>query len=131
MVGKKVVSGASVFVVRDVVRSAEYYRDALGFRFSEFWGEPPVFCMVWRDEQCVMLSQVADETLIRPVSSVAEDLWDAYLWVNDANAFFGELRDAGACVKYEPRETYYGVREFAVIDPDGYVIAFGEELPDT
>ena len=55
---KLIKSGASVFLVADVQKAALYYRDILGFHFNGFFGEPPDFCMVWRDEQCVMLSQV-------------------------------------------------------------------------
>jgi catechol 2,3-dioxygenase-like lactoylglutathione lyase family enzyme len=38
-----------IFLVKDVVKAAEYYRDVLGFRFDRYWGEPPCFCTVWRD----------------------------------------------------------------------------------
>ena len=37
------------FVVDDVVKSAEYYRDVLGFSFNRYWGDPPCFVMVERD----------------------------------------------------------------------------------
>ena len=37
------------FVVDDVVKSAEYYRDVLGFSFNRYWGEPPCFVMLERD----------------------------------------------------------------------------------
>ena len=122
-----VLSGATVFLVRDVVRAAEYYRDALGFRFSRYWGEPPSFCMVWRDEQCFMLSQVDDPGLIRPVSTVA-GIWDAYLWVRDLDGLYVELQERGARIEDEPVVQHYGVKEFTVLDLDGYQIAFGEEL---
>jgi catechol 2,3-dioxygenase-like lactoylglutathione lyase family enzyme len=33
------------FVVDDVVKSAEYYRDVLGFSFNRYWGHPKqTFC---------------------------------------------------------------------------------------
>jgi len=57
-------------------------------------------------------------------------VWDAYLWVNDAAGFHEELERRGARIKYQPVVRSYGVKEFAVLDPDGYQIAFGEELPD-
>lgn len=124
----RILSGASVFLVADVVKAAEHYRDVFGFRFDRFWGEPPGFCMVWRDEQCVMLSQVVDTSLIRPVSSVRPHVWDAYFWVDDADGFFEELRSRGARVKYPPGVKKYGVREFCVTDLDGYQLAFGQEV---
>ena len=121
-------SGASVFLVKDVVQSAAYYRDALGFEYERFWGEPPSFCMVWRDRQCFMLAQVENPELIRPVSTIVPAVWDAYLWVGSLDEIYAELEQRGAGIKYEPVVKPYGVKEFAVFDLDGYQIAFGEDL---
>ena len=123
-----IISGASVFLVTDVVKSAAYYRDALGFRYDRFWGDPPDFCMLWRDNQCFMLAQVKDAGLIRPVSEAVTAVWDAYLWVEGVDEIYAEVKGRGARIKYEPVEKPYGVKEFAVLDPDGHQIAFGEEL---
>lgn len=127
---RKVLSGASVFIVADVVKAAGYYRDAMGFTFDRFWGEPPAFCMVWRNEQCVMLSQVADTKLIRPVSTVVPEIWDAYFWVDDAEGFFDEMKTKGVKIVSEPTMKSYRVLEFTVEDLDGYKLAFGEGLDD-
>lgn len=121
-------SGASVFLVDDIIASANYYRDKLGFRYDQFWGEPPDFCMAWRDEQCIMLSKVKDISLIRPVSSVRDVIWDAYFWIDDCDAMYEELNERGAQFHYEPTLKPYGVKEFAVTDLDNYRIAFGEEM---
>src|SRR5213593_4651308 len=42
------VAEARHCVVDDVVKSANFYRDKLGFHYDRFWGEPPCFCMVSR-----------------------------------------------------------------------------------
>lgn len=128
MPGVRILSGASVFLVSSVTRSAEYYRDALGFRFSRYWGEPPSFCMVWRDEQCIMLNQIEDAGAIRPLRTVNGAIWDAYLWVDDVDALFEEFRAAGARVVAEPFLKPYGVKECVIQDPDGYEICFGQEM---
>lgn len=119
----KILSGASVFLVSSVTRSAEYYRDSLGFRFDRYWGEPPGFCMVWRDEQCIMLSQVEDPDAIRPRGSI----WDAYMWVDDADALFKEFEAQKATIAMLDLK-HYGVKEGVIRDPDGYEIAFGQEM---
>jgi catechol 2,3-dioxygenase-like lactoylglutathione lyase family enzyme len=126
----KIKSGASVFLVKDVQASAAYFRDAVGFRFDRFWGDPPGFCMVWRDEQCIMLSQVDEPGLIRPVSSVVPVVWDAYFWVDDVEAFHADLCARGARIECAPFAKPYGVKEFVVVDLDGHRLAFGEELLD-
>lgn len=129
MADKTVQAGAPVFLVADVQKAADYYRDKLGFRYDKLWGEPPTFCMVWRDAQCVMLSQVPDKSLIRPVSSVRPEVWDAYFWVNDADAFHAEFTGNGADLHHEkPFVKVYSVKEFNVSDLDGYILCFGERL---
>ncbi len=53
----RVTGIAPFFLVADVVRAAEYYRDKLGFTIrGYFFEDPPVFAMVGRDDQIVMLS---------------------------------------------------------------------------
>jgi len=47
---------APYFIVDDVVSTANYYRDKLGFHYDRFWGEPPSFCMVKRNGIVIMLS---------------------------------------------------------------------------
>ena len=35
---------APYFIVDDVVETANFYRDKLGFSYERFWGDPPRFC---------------------------------------------------------------------------------------
>ena len=53
----RVLGVAPFFLVADVRKAAEYYRDKLGFTIiGYFFEEPPVFAMVGRDDKIVMLS---------------------------------------------------------------------------
>ena len=54
------------FVVDDVVKSAEYYRDVLGFSFNRYWGEPPCFVMLERDGVQFFLSGNGTKGHVRP-----------------------------------------------------------------
>ena len=40
---------APQFAVPDVIAAAEHYRDILGFRILGYFGQPPVFSIVGRD----------------------------------------------------------------------------------
>jgi len=128
-IAKQLFGIAPYFLVRDVVKAAEYYRDALGFRFERFWGEPPCFCMPNGDGCIIMLSQVGDASIIRPNSKARNDeSWDAYVWVKDADALYAEVKPRGAIITYEPTlQDEYGNREFGVRDLDGYILAFGSD----
>ena len=128
-IAKQLLGIAPYFLVRDVVKAAEYYRDALGFSYPRFWGEPPCFCMPHRDGLIIMLSQAKDASIIRPNAKARNDeSWDAYVWVRDADALYAEVKPRGANIAYEPMlMEEYGNREFAVRDLDGYLLAFGSD----
>ena len=111
-----------------MVAAAEYYRDRLGFSFERFWGEPPGFCMVWRDDHCIMLSRVEDAAAVRPVSTVNPAVWDAYFWVRDVDRLFAELVARGAKIAAMPFDKPYEVREGVALDLDGHQIAFGQDI---
>lgn len=119
---------APYFFVADVTKAAAYYRDVLGFSYERLWGDPPSFCMVYRDGLTIMLKQIADKSLIRPNGNVPNS-WDAHVWVRDADALFAEFSDRKARIAYSVcYQEEYGNREFAVRDLDGYVIAFGHHI---
>ena len=124
----KFLAIAPVFFVADIHWASSYYRDVLGFAFDRIWGEPPSFCMVRRGGMTIMLKAIPDKQRIRP-NGVANEIWDAYLWVEDADALHAEFKSRGAKIHYKPEDRlYYGNREFAVLDPDGYVVAFAHDI---
>ena len=57
---------APYFFVSDVVATANYYRDSLGFKYDRFWGEPECFCMVRRGGVTIMLKQNDAPGAVRP-----------------------------------------------------------------
>ena len=124
---KNFIHHAQYFFVDDVVKTAEYYRDVLGFSFERYWGKPPCFAMVWRDGICFMLSQVPG--VARPNSVAAgESTWDAYIWVNDVDALYGEFKAKGAKIIRGPEIVEeYGNKDFDLEDPGGYVLCFGQD----
>ena len=94
----------------------------LGFERPKLWGEPPVFAMPERDGLIVMLNQVDGQA----AQWKEDEFWDAYFY---ADALCGEFQARGARFEYGPIEREeYRIREFAVRDPDGYVLAFGSDL---
>jgi catechol 2,3-dioxygenase-like lactoylglutathione lyase family enzyme len=121
------------FTVPDVVRTAEYYRDVLGFQIAGYWdGErvthvpdtPPVFGIVWRDQVQVFFNR-ADQSEVR--SGRAEGACDAYLRVTGIDALADEFRTRGANIVDGPEDQVYGQRELMVVDCNGLVLGFGED----
>jgi predicted enzyme related to lactoylglutathione lyase len=123
-------SAAPYFVVDDVVTTANFYRDRLGFHYERFWGDPPCFCMVLRRGIVIMLAQLEAGGLMRPNHTVDPEgeAWDAYIWVDDADALHAELRSRGVTITRELGDRPYGCRDFDVEDCNGYRLCFGHTL---
>lgn len=124
----KLTSAAAILLVHDLVAAAHYYRDRLGFTFDRFWGEPPHFVILHRDECHLMLQLAPPGHEIVPHWRITRNLWNVYFWVDDADALFAEFRQRGAKIDYEIHDKPYGVREFGIQDLDGYDIGFGSPI---
>ena len=126
--GKQRWSVAPYFIVDDVVATANFYRDKLGFQYERFWGEPPAFTMVYRSGITIMLSQFEKTGLMRPNSAAdreGEGVWDAYVWVDDADALCAEFKSKGVEIAREVCDQPYNCRDFEVVDCNGYRLCFG------
>jgi uncharacterized glyoxalase superfamily protein PhnB len=123
---------APYFIVDDVVVSANYYRDKLGFEYERFWGDPPCFCMVQRRGIVIMLSQFEKPGLKRPnhLADPKRGAWDAYIWVDNADALFAEFRSQGVTIARPICDQEYGCRDFDIEDLNSYRICFGQNLGD-
>ena len=124
-------SVAPYFLVDDVVATANDYRDRLGFQYDRFWGEPPCFCMVYRNGVVIMLKQVAVKGVMRPNAKAtpeADDSWDAYIWIDDADVLFAEFTTKGVNIARGLCDQEYGCRDFDVLDCNGYRLCFGQDL---
>src|SRR5215469_14118273 len=88
---------APYFIVDDVVVTANFYRDKLGFHYEHFWGDPPCFCMVKRNGIIIMLSQVDSRGSVRPnhLAYPNGDAWDAYVWVDNADILCSDFKAQG------------------------------------
>lgn len=123
-------SVAPYFLVDDVIASANYYRDSLGFAYDRLWGEPPAFCMVQRRGVVIMLSQIEASGAMRPnrLADPEGGAWDAYIWVDDADALAAEFRSRGVTIVRDVCDQPYGCRDFDVEDCNGYRLCFGHDL---
>ena len=119
---------APCLVVDDVVATANYYRDQLGFGYERFWNDPPSFCMVWRNGVCLMLGQLEQPGGMRPNRLVDPEgaAWDAYIWVENANGLNAEFRARGVKITRDIEDRPYGCRDFDVEDCNGFRLCFGQ-----
>jgi predicted enzyme related to lactoylglutathione lyase len=48
--------------------------------------------------------------------------------VDDLDRRFAQARERGCVVRYEPMDRPYGLRDFTIIDPDGYELRFATPI---
>ncbi|MBM3572889.1 MAG: VOC family protein [Alphaproteobacteria bacterium] len=109
---------AAIFAVEDVARSAEFYRDALGFRIVFKYGQPEFYAGVERDDVVIHLQASGPHK--RQVGQGA-----LYAYCRDVDALHREFKARGARNLQEPQDYGYGMRDFALVDLDGNRLCFG------
>lgn len=116
-------------IVADVARSVAFYRDVLGFQVETTVpeAEPYVFAIMRAGDVRVFLNApqpaVAEYPAFkdRPIGGTLT----LFIDVADIHGLHAELENKVPVVM--PLEhKWYGVTEFAITDPDGWVITFAE-----
>ena len=102
------------FTVPDLVRTAEYYRDVLGFQIAGYWDgrrvslvpdTPPVFAIVWRDQVQVFFNR-ADQPDAR--TGRADGACDAYFRVTGLTRWRRSCARAGRTSSMAPKIEFTG-----------------------
>ena len=121
---------APYLIVDDVISTANYYRDKLGFSYERFWNEPPSFCMVHRSGVVIMLAQLEQTGVMRPNRAVDPEggAWDAYVWIDDVDSLHAEYESKGVQIVRGVCDQPYGCRDFDVEDCNGYRLCFGQSV---
>jgi len=113
-----------LFLVADVVKAAEHYRDRFGFQIRTYYGdygEWPSAVLVRRGFVDIMFKLAASPEQVRP--NGAHGLWDAYIRVDDLDALRAELAARGAKIVKESPTTFCHVE-----DRDGYRVCFAQDV---
>lgn len=114
------------FVVPDVVATAEYYREKLGFEIFGYFLDPPVFASVRRGEAEIQLGK-ADGPKIQRNEDVRHGLGtDAYIFVSGIQSLYDELKARGVNIVAGPIRRPYDRVEITIRDCNGFQLVFGE-----
>ncbi|MCY3413118.1 MAG: VOC family protein [Candidatus Heimdallarchaeota archaeon] len=129
---------APYLFVSDIQQAANYYKEKLGFSFSQYWGDPPSFVMMYRGGITIMLSllPLSDKypDMLQPNRKRDHHAWDAYIWIGkqDIEALYQEFVNNGVTIASKPtKKDYYGMYEMEVMDPFGYVLCFAQDIVDS
>ena len=110
--------------VSELATSVEWYTNVLGFTCASMWpDDEPTFAILERDGVSVQL-YVTD-------ALIDTDIGNAMLSfdVSDATSLHRAV-SAKSPIDWGPEVYAYGRREFAVTDPNGYMIILSEETDD-
>ena len=86
--------------------------------------------MVHRNGIVIMLSQLSAQGVMRPnrlADPESDDAWDAYVWVDNADALHAEFLAKGVTIARGLCDQPYGCRDFDVEDCNGYRLCFGHD----
>lgn len=114
--------------VADVARAIEWYRGTLGFVGDPFPAKPPhEFAILRHGPTELMLRRGAPP--VRPQPKPYD--WDVYLRLEGSRfrELFAQLSACGI-VSRRLERMFYGLAEFEITDPDGYVICLSQMLED-
>jgi uncharacterized glyoxalase superfamily protein PhnB len=117
---------APLFFTLDLPATLAYYKEKLSFECLGTWQDPPVYAIVARDEQAIHF-RCAEPPKANP-DKYRDELLDAYLLVEDADALYAEYRARGVEFTRGVANMPWGSREFVVKDCDGRLLAFGANL---
>jgi uncharacterized glyoxalase superfamily protein PhnB len=118
-------------IVRDIAKSMAFYRDVLGFAIKQSVPELEPFVFVWleRDGVPVFLNDIKaaehdypDVAKLPPGGTAA-----LFFVITGVDAYHAAVAPKATVVM--PLTTqFYGMREFAITDPDGHLITFAERV---
>ena len=125
MSAAQVQAATFVLAVNDLERSVRFYVDRLGFD-EDFQVDGWAFLS--RGACRLRLGHCPDAV---PMSKAQDHSWFAYLHVDDAQALYREVVMNGVEIWHPLDDKPWGMREFAIVTPDGHRIVFGQDLtPD-
>ena len=117
---------APLFFTKNISGTIAYYENKLGFACLGTWQDPPVYAIVARDEHAIHF-RCAVPPSANP-DKYEDELLDAYLRVEDADALYAEYAAKGVEFTRGLANMPWRSREFVVKDCDGRLLAFGADL---
>jgi catechol 2,3-dioxygenase-like lactoylglutathione lyase family enzyme len=119
----EILESIFVLAVRDLAASKRFYVEKLGFT-EDFSVDGWAFLS--RGACKLRLGHCPDAM---PMSKAQDHSWFAYLHVRDASRLYEETVKNGVEIWHKLADKPWGMREFAVVTPDGHRIVFGERWP--
>ena len=118
----EILSSTFVLAVNDLPVSKRFFVEKLGFAEDlsvDGWA------FLSRGACKLRIGHCLDA---KPMTQAQDHSWFAYLHVRDAAGFYDEVVANGVEIWHRLADKPWGMREFAIVTPDGHRIVFGEVL---
>lgn len=118
----EILSSTFVLAVNDLPASKRFFVEKLGFAEDlsvDGWA------FLSRGACKLRIGHCPDA---KPMTQAQDHSWFAYLHVRDAAGFYNEVVASGVEIWHRLADKPWGMREFAIVTPDGHRIVFGEVL---
>ena len=127
---------APMLNVNSVSETVSYYRDSLGFTVSLIAESPSLatYAIVQRDGFEVHFVEDTGQNgadVLSGINARVDDVDALYLEFKERGAFApGFPRHLDEIREHGPEDKEYGMRDIIFVDPNGFVLVFGQPLHD-
>ena len=124
----RITEAVPVFLVADIAKTMQWYVDRLGFSARAVPPSPPhTFCILTKDDATIFLQELQGYVKADMYEKRKGGVWNVYLQTDDVRSVFQAVSGHPDVVVVEDLEHRdYGQTEFAIRDPNGYVLVFAE-----
>ena len=121
-----------MLITASVRRSAEFYHDQFGFEIDFIYEgcitNQPNYSVVKRDNLEIHFESYEHDQveIFNPKVKCG-----VYFMVDNVDSLYEEFSGRGVSAQWPPTNQSYGIRDFKVLDCDGYQLLFGSLIPAT
>lgn len=120
-------------IVADMEKSLAFYRDVLGFSVSQSVPDKAPFIFAWmnRGGADIFLNQHMPPQPGQPDLFAGKQIGGTlsmYMAMEGVEELAKTVESHGVKIAIPLHTEFYGMKEFAVFDPDGYLLIFAEQV---
>jgi predicted enzyme related to lactoylglutathione lyase len=108
-----------VIAVPDLISSAAFYRDVLGFTIDQVSDTGWLF---YTSGDCIIMAGECPDAI--PPRKLGDHSYFAYLQIDEIDSFYASVLASGAEICEAIRDEPWGMREFGLVTVDGHRIMF-------
>ena len=111
--------------VKSLEQTVEFFKSKLGFTNEWYWGNPATDAGIGRDGLNLLF--VLNPSFVEAINNTNHRM-EICLFVSNVDEIYKQIKSNGVEVLSELRNEPRIVREFSILDRNGYVLRIGEGL---